>query len=77
MPAANPVTVVVAPVPEMLPGLMVHVPEAGNPLTAALPVATAHVGWVIVPMFSTVGNGFTVKVALLDVALLLPLQLVI
>ena len=33
----------------------VHVPAAGNPLNAILPVATAQVGWVIVPTTGAVG----------------------
>ena len=41
-----PVPLVVAP-----PGLRVRVqlPEEGSPLSTTLPVATLHVGWVIVP----------------------------
>ena len=33
----------------------VHVPLDGNPLNATLPVATVHVGWVIVPITGAVG----------------------
>ena len=39
----NPVKVVVAPLPETAPGLIVHAP-AGKPLKSTLPVATAQVG---------------------------------
>ena len=39
---------VVAPVPEIAPGLMVQFPE-GNPPRTTLPVPTMQVGWVIVP----------------------------
>ena len=42
------------PVPEMLPGLIVQVP-AGKPFNTTLPVATAQVGWVIVPTVGAVG----------------------
>ena len=40
----------VAPVPAIDPGLIVHVPVAGSPLNTTLPVGTAHEeGCVIVP----------------------------
>jgi len=47
-----PVPVVVAP-----PGLVVtvHVPNAGKPFNTTLPVATVHVGCVIVPATGAVG----------------------
>jgi hypothetical protein len=35
--------------------LIVHVPAAGKPLNATLPVPTLHVGWVIVPTVGAVG----------------------
>ena len=63
--AANPVTVPVVPVPDKVPeGLpvTVHVPDAGNPLKATLPVAVAQVGWVMVPTIGAVGAAFTVTV---------------
>jgi hypothetical protein len=54
MPASSPDIVVPVPVPvEVLPPgvlVIVQVPVAGRPLKATLPVATAHVGWVIVPV---------------------------
>ena len=37
--------------------LIVHVPAAGNPLNATLPVATVQVGWVTVPTTGTLGVG--------------------
>ena len=39
------------------PGVLVidHDPVAGSPLRITLPVARAHVGWVIVPMVGAVG----------------------
>ena len=45
------------PVVVIAPGdlVRVHVPEAGSPLRATLPVATVHVGWLIVPMTGAVG----------------------
>ena len=42
------------PVPEILPGLIVQVP-AGKPFSTTLPVATAQVGWVMVPTVGAVG----------------------
>jgi hypothetical protein len=53
--ATNPEIVVVAPVPVIAPGLMVHVPVDGNPLKFTLPDATEQVGWVIVPTVGAVG----------------------
>ena len=40
--------------PAMLPGLIVQLPE-GKPLRTMLPVATAQVGWVIVPTIGAAG----------------------
>lgn len=51
---AKPVSVVVSPVPIMAPGFIIH-PPAGNPANATLPVATLHVGCVIVPTVGAVG----------------------
>ncbi len=51
--------VAVVPVPVIFtaPGVLVnvHVPDAGKPLNATLPVATAHVGCVIAPTIGAVG----------------------
>jgi hypothetical protein len=48
--------VVVAPVPAIEPGLIVHVPVAGSPFNTTLPVDAAHeAGWVIVPIAGAVG----------------------
>jgi hypothetical protein len=46
------------------PGLRVklHVPVAGKPLRTTLPVPTAHVRLVIVPMIGAAGMAFTEKV---------------
>src|SRR5664280_735251 len=48
VPAARLEIVVLAVDPARLPGLIVQLPE-GKPLRTTLPVATAQVGWVIVP----------------------------
>jgi hypothetical protein len=42
MPGARFVIVVVAPVPAIAPGLIVHVPVAGRPFNTTLPVGAAH-----------------------------------
>ena len=59
VPAANPVMVVLVPVPVMVtaPGVLVkvQVPDAGNPFKTTAPVATAHVGCVIVPAAGAAG----------------------
>ena len=59
VPAGMPEIIVVVPVPVVVvpPGLLVivHVPLEGSPLRATLPVASAHVGWVIVPTTGAVG----------------------
>jgi hypothetical protein len=66
VPAVRPETVVFAPVPFVViaPGLRinVHVPAEGNPLRTTLPVETAQVRFVIVPIAGADGNAFTVKV---------------
>ena len=55
VPGIRFVIVVVVPVPAIDPGLIVHVPVAGNPLNATLPVGIAHEeGCVITP---TIGVG--------------------
>ena len=48
--------VLLVPVPVILPGFIVHVPVAGNPFKTTLPVATVHVGWVIVPTVGADGT---------------------
>ena len=48
--------VLVAPVPVIAPGLMVHVPVAGKPFNITLPVGAAHeAGWVTVPIIGAEG----------------------
>ena len=48
--------VVVVPVPATDPGLMVHVPVTGRPLSTTLPVGSEQEdGWVIVPIAGASG----------------------
>ena len=54
MPAVKPDIVVLAVEPVIAPGLMVQFPD-GNPLNTTLPVATAHVGCVMVPAIGVAG----------------------
>ena len=54
MPGSRPEIVIDVPVPDVVtsPGLRVttHEPEDGREFKTTLPVATAQVGWVIVPI---------------------------
>jgi len=59
---ARPVIVVDVPEPDILPGLMVHVPVEGRFVSITLPVATAQVGWVMVLTVGADGILFTVNV---------------
>lgn len=45
------------PVPVIAPGLMVHVPVAGSPLSRTLPVSTVQLGWVMLPIAGAAGVG--------------------
>jgi len=54
VPANKSDTVLDAPVPAIAPGLIVQFPK-GNPLNTTLPVASAHVGWVIAPTIGAAG----------------------
>jgi hypothetical protein len=54
VPATKLVIVLLAPVPEIAPGLIVQFP-AGKPLNTTLPVETAQVGCVIVPNIGVAG----------------------
>jgi hypothetical protein len=48
--------VTLVPVPAIEPGLIIHVPVAGSPVSTTLPVvATQEDGWVIVPMTGAEG----------------------
>ena len=66
VPAARPEMVVVVPVPlvTMSPGLRkrVQAPDEGRPERTTLPVASVHVGLVIVPTTGADGREFTVRV---------------
>lgn len=59
-PAGNPLIVPDVPVPvtDTPPGVRVrvHVPVEGNPVSTTLPVVTACVGWVIVPIAGAAGT---------------------
>jgi len=55
VPAAKLDIVLLAPVPDIAPGLIVQFPDAGKPFNTTLPVAREQVGWVIVPTVGTVG----------------------
>jgi hypothetical protein len=49
---------VLVPVPVIAPGLIVHVPEPGNPFNTTLPVGDPHEeGCVIVPAIGALGAG--------------------
>ena len=54
VPVVSAGIVVLAPVPVIPPGLMVQLP-AGRPLSITLPVDTAQVGCVIVPIVGAAG----------------------
>ena len=68
--APKPVTVPVVPLPVKEPEgepVTVHVPEAGKPLKATLPVARAQLGWVMVPIVGAEGvAGWALITALPD-----------
>jgi hypothetical protein len=53
-PGCNPDRVTLGPLPVIVPGLRVHVPD-GKPYRTLLPVGTEHVGWVMVPNKGAVG----------------------
>ena len=66
MPGVRPERVILLPVPFVVisPGLRVSVqfPVDGKSFKITLPVATAQVGWVIVPTVGAPGVAFTVNV---------------
>lgn len=71
MPGASPVTVIEVPVPvDCPPGVCVrvHVPVDGSPLRMTLPVATAQVGCVLVPIVGAAGFAYTVRVYVAEAA---------
>ena len=59
MPVGRPGIVVLVPLPDVVtePGVLVNVqlPLDGNPLSNTLPVASVHIGWVMVPTTGAVG----------------------
>ena len=67
MPVANPVMVVLLPLPVIPPGLIVQLP-AGRPLSTTLPVAVVQVGWVMVPTIGAVGGVLLAVIEMLAVA---------
>jgi hypothetical protein len=69
-----PVPVVVVP-----PGVRINVqlPDAGKPFNTTLPVATAQVGWVMVPTVGDVGDdGWAVMTTLTEAGETQPEELV-
>jgi hypothetical protein len=67
------------PVVVVPPGVFVKVqlPDDGKPLNTILPVATAQVGWVIVPIVGAVGdNGWAVITTLPEAGEIQPEELV-
>jgi hypothetical protein len=73
--------VVVVPVPVVVdpPGVRVsiHVPLEGKPFIITLPVATVHVGWVIVPTTGADGDmGCALITTLADATEIHPVALV-
>ena len=55
---------------------MVQVPEAGKSLKTTLPVATVHVGWVMVPIVGAVWVGCALMTTLSDACEIQPDALV-
>jgi hypothetical protein len=81
VPARSNEIVELVPVPDVVvpPGdlVKVHVPDAGNPFKATLPVAKAQVGCVIVPTFGAVGAvGWALMTTLADAGEIHPEALV-
>lgn len=76
VPATKPEIVLLVPVPEIAPGLIVQFP-AGNPFKTTLPVATPQLGWVIVPTVGAVGvTGCTFITAFAETDEIQPTELV-
>ena len=55
MPLAKPLIVVVVPVPDILPGLIVHAPLAGNPDKSTVPVPTEQLGCATIALSGVLG----------------------
>ena len=65
-----------APVPVILPGLIVHVPEAGSPLKATLPEGCAAGRLVMAPTVGADGADGSLRVALTPVGEVQPLTVI-
>jgi len=73
------VELVPVPVDVVPPGVLVRVqlPVAGSPFNTTLPVATAQVGWVIVPTVGAVGeDGWAVITTLAEAGEIQPEEFV-
>lgn len=64
MPAVNPDMVLLTPIPDKAPGLIVQLPD-GNPLKTTLPVAVVQSGWVIAPIAGADGVAGCVRITIL------------
>ncbi len=81
MPAAKPLKLAVVPVPVIVvdptDSVTVHVPAAGSPLKATLPVDTAQVGCVTTPATGALGvAGWLFTTALPEATEVHPTELV-
>jgi hypothetical protein len=79
--ADSPLKMPVVPVPLIVvdptDSVTVHVPVAGNPLKATLPVAVEQVGWVIAPITGAIGvDGWVLIIALTEANEIQPTELV-
>lgn len=73
---ARPVMLLLLPVPEIPPGFMVQVP-VGSPFNTTLPVATVHVGCVMVPTIGAAGvTGWALITTLAEATEVQPTELV-
>jgi hypothetical protein len=68
VPAVKAEMIVLVPLPAIAPGLIVQLPVAGRPESTTLPVATEHVGSVIVPTLGAAGPPGAAVITTLDVA---------
>lgn len=76
MPVTRPEIVVLAPMPELAPGLMVQFP-AGKPVSKTLPVTVLQVGCVMVPIAGIAGvKGCVLIIILADAGEIQPAALV-
>jgi hypothetical protein len=76
VPAAKPNMVLLAPDPDIAPGLIVQLP-AGKPVSITLPVADEQSGWVIAPSTGADGvAGWVLITTLADAGEIQPAVLV-